>query len=135
MSEVLWILVGVLALLFLAWVFTMNKSNNNDSNRVAGASRNMIVRCYSAGWCGACRRFAPQWQELVDMLGSQFDMRKMDCTDSKEAAVYLQKVLKNGQKITGYPTVTIQRNGDEEEILDRSGLATTEQFSQKLKSL
>ena len=137
MEEVLWIVLGIVAVLYVLWLLKVN-----SSSRVAGASGNItggrgkpILRWYTTTWCGACKAFAPRWNQLVPLLAGKVEMQKMDCTEPTQAAIHLKKVFKDGKKLTGYPTLTVQIGNDEEEIFDRSGFATVEQMAEKLKTL
>ena len=87
---------------------------------IAGAEQRnrAVLTLYSANWCGACKYFKPTWNALKEKYShenSRIKFKEVDCSDTTIATkVRSETILKNGEQIDGYPTMTITiHNGDD----------------------
>ncbi|XP_044758087.1 thioredoxin domain-containing protein 5 [Coccinella septempunctata] len=68
--------------------------------------RNHFIMFY-APWCGHCRRLAPTWEQLAEMLNeddSNVRIAKVDCT--------VDKKICSDEDVTGYPTLKFFKKGN-----------------------
>jgi thioredoxin domain-containing protein 5 len=74
----------------------LNDSNFNELIKTT----NFFVKFY-APWCGHCRKLAPTWSELAELLNGDDDSRvkiaKVDCTENNKVCT--------DNDITSYPTL------------------------------
>ncbi|CAJ1383281.1 unnamed protein product [Effrenium voratum] len=76
---------------------------------VEDPSKDVLVNCY-APWCGHCRRFKPNYQELARRLShvSSLVVSQMDCTQNDLGP--LRRVVR------GFPTVALFPAGRKNDI-------------------
>ncbi|CAB3375681.1 Hypothetical predicted protein [Cloeon dipterum] len=77
----------------------------------AGVASGVALVKFFAPWCGHCKRLAPTWDELAAKFRDNPDVRiaKVDCTLDEN------KDLCSAQKVNGFPTVFIYKDGDKVE--------------------
>jgi thiol-disulfide isomerase/thioredoxin len=119
---ILFALAGLLLLSWMNWsklmeISTANVVNNNGAVKLAGnGKKSATLTLYSASWCGACRFFRPTWdtvkQNYAKSNNSNVIFKEVDCSNTDAAKKIIEStILNNGEKITGYPTVTISLTG------------------------
>lgn len=104
-----------------------------------------VVRLYTASWCPLCKFFAPKWKELETIyalpvvlpgtndIKRKVHLIKMDCSNTEDARKIINEIkLKGGEAFNGYPTITIQLNGDTEEESFAVAAETVQQITEKI---
>ena len=66
------------------------------------------ITLYHAEWCGHCKNFIPVWNELKTQLESH-NIEHSEFEHSKDAKII------EASNIDGFPTIKINKNGDEYE--------------------
>lgn len=87
-------------------VYTIQYTTENFAEELP--KRNHFVMFY-APWCGHCRRLAPTWEQLAEMLNEDdgnVRIAKVDCTQDKQIC--------SDQDVTGYPTLKFFKKGNSE---------------------
>jgi len=96
--------VLVLAVVALAALANAELKVLTDENFDQTNEGTWLIKFY-APWCGHCKRLAPTWDELAEVVGSNWNVAKVDCT--------VHSAVCNAQEIRGYPTLKLFRNGGE----------------------
>lgn len=82
---------------------------------------------FSTTWCGYCKKFAPDWDDVSNTYRQKADFQTLDGDDAAN------EVLKTKYGITGYPTIIFTDNTGK--MLDQmSGAPTRDDFENKIKS-
>ncbi|CAK8694525.1 unnamed protein product [Clavelina lepadiformis] len=66
--------------------------------------KEVVLLEFYAPWCGHCKSFAPEYEEIAKELEGKVDVAKIDATISKELA--------SKYEVQGYPTIKILKNGE-----------------------
>lgn len=66
---------------------------------------------YHANWCGYCKIFKPEWDELVELVKTNGN-NNIQLESYEEAQLEAKNATINGKPIRGYPTVKIILNKD-----------------------
>lgn len=99
-NNVFWL--NLLFFFTIGAIITWYLLRNRSSRQLGGKLNENLVKFYSASWCPHCRNFEDTWNELKTKFPN-WKFEKIDCS--------------NGQcKVNGYPTLTITKNGVEQEI-------------------
>lgn len=103
-----------------------------------GAGKAIKLKLYSADWCNACRMFAPTWEKLKQEVNGDalISFERVDCSDATRARdIITQLQLKDNKTITHFPTVTVSREGEMEEIFDGRAIDSLETWKSKIAKL
>ncbi len=81
---------------------------------------------FSTSWCGVCKKFAPDWDDISNTYRQKADFQTLDGDDAAN------EVLKTKYGITGYPTFIFTDNSGK--MLDQiSGAPSRDDFESKIK--
>ncbi|XP_022904221.1 thioredoxin domain-containing protein 5 homolog [Onthophagus taurus] len=89
-------------------VYTVQYNKDNFEDEIV--KKNHFVMFY-APWCGHCKRLAPTWEQLAEMLNeedSNVRIAKVDCTVDSQVC--------SSQDVTGYPTLKFFKVGESEAV-------------------
>lgn len=80
---------------------------------------------YYAPWCGHCKKLAPTWKQLAEVLKNKVNIVEVNCdvTDNKPKC--------REQGIQGYPTLLFYQGGERVEYRGERSLAALESFATK----
>uniref|UniRef100_A0A1L8DU05 Putative thioredoxin/protein disulfide isomerase n=1 Tax=Nyssomyia neivai TaxID=330878 RepID=A0A1L8DU05_9DIPT len=91
------------------FVHTIQLTSENFSKEIKES--NFFVMFF-APWCGHCKRLAPTWEQLAEMLntkeGSRVKIGRVDCTEEDSVC--------SAHEVTGYPTLKFFKLGETESI-------------------
>ena len=107
-SQKVMFLLGFLILLFLLHHFYLAKegfeSSVDDFEDNVSAQETVVL--FYADWCGHCKKFMPQWDELsasCNESNKKVKMMKVNC--SKPSENKKQAQLMEKYNVQGYPTI------------------------------
>jgi thiol-disulfide isomerase/thioredoxin len=66
---------------------------------------NIVGTLYYANWCGHCKTFKPEWEQLKQQVGANSNIKLEEFEDQQLGP---NQALINGQPIRGYPTLKIK---------------------------
>jgi len=97
----------------------------------------IIVTFYRMEGCGFCRKFQPEWDQLVNKYGREVSFRVADSERDQNwmrGRRILNDLTGKTEPITGFPTVTIQMDGGKERVFRYPG-DTLQTLDQRLNYL
>ena len=74
----------------------------------------LVVKRYTAAWCGPCKQLAPVFEELQNEMLNEVMFRTIDVDENKEATV--------AANISSVPTVVFEKDG--QQVYRFSGILT-----------
>jgi thiol-disulfide isomerase/thioredoxin len=78
-----------------------------ENNMLGGSTHKPSLILYKADWCGYCKKFNPEWEQLKKNHSNSNSNINFKVYDSN-----IHKKIINEEKITGYPTIHfINRTG------------------------
>ena len=75
------------------------------NNKIKNNSMSLVVKKFSAQWCGPCRALAPVLDEMKRNYGSSVIFETIDVDENE--------VVANMYGVRSVPTVVIEKNGKE----------------------
>lgn len=85
-------------------VQTLTKDNFDEA--LNDPANGLWLLKFYAPWCGHCKKLAPTLDKMAPYLAGKLAIGKVDCTS------FSGKSLCESQKVRGYPTLKIYRDGD-----------------------
>jgi len=64
----------------------------------------LVVKRYTAAWCGPCKQLAPVFEELQNEMINEVMFRTIDIDENREATM--------AANISSVPTVVLEKDGE-----------------------
>lgn len=79
--------------------------NEKTFHELVASGKNGMIKFYQP-WCGHCTKMKPDWDRLAEESHNSVFIADVNCSDEDN--------LCNENDISGYPTIKVYKNGEEE---------------------